>query len=537
MNSSNFPSPLSIPQTIITNRNVLEVVKQLYVVKKVDALIEFFVVVMNNLRAFQGNSNSPTPDVTIYNDQTLFVPFKIYLNDFLYTIMFSLGDHCQSLILQGVMEMISPKGTFNSIEQFASHCEMECLSPAVGDERVNLGVFQEMSIYWERSCKSYYIQKMVQGQEVEIKRLHTMLKMHEWVYDEVYQANSIQSNDGLTRRDFLQQMRPLLQKLHGWNATIVKMRQELGILGEQIKHDLQWADMMFKPLIVNYENQAVAKEKALNVIQSCCQSTMEIMEQVINYESLRKPGAESFELSKQLVELLEQIMIMCSQGVGLQPMEARIVEMAPPIAGHLEITEEWKRVIVQKLHMAKEQLRRNDADVEEEVRLIEGTVRQETLQLMKFIPNLRSILGEVQSLTNPSGGKDCILSKYTRCMDVVCSGLNEIARGERAVDRMKAMETIRNFNEIIACLKKTMVELKLDDELEVGRGGRSKGESQPKQNSYAVTVWRRVRMKLEGRDPDPSKRMSVEDQVDWMIKEATNRDNLAVLYEGWTPWV
>ena len=26
-------------------------------------------------------------------------------------------------------------------------------------------------------------------------------------------------------------------------------------------------------------------------------------------------------------------------------------------------------------------------------------------------------------------------------------------------------------------------------------------------------------------------------QVDFVIKEATNPDNLAMLYEGWTPWV
>jgi len=26
-------------------------------------------------------------------------------------------------------------------------------------------------------------------------------------------------------------------------------------------------------------------------------------------------------------------------------------------------------------------------------------------------------------------------------------------------------------------------------------------------------------------------------QVDYVIKDATNPNNLAVLYEGWTPWV
>lgn len=86
-------------------------------------------------------------------------------------------------------------------------------------------------------------------------------------------------------------------------------------------------------------------------------------------------------------------------------------------------------------------------------------------------------------------------------------------------------------------------------------------------NSYAVSVWKRVKAKLEGRDVDPNRRMSVTEQVnipplttqpysyccvpflmprichpalfkvDYVIKEATNLDNLAQLYEGWTAWV
>lgn len=58
-----------------------------------------------------------------------------------------------------------------------------------------------------------------------------------------------------------------------------------------------------------------------------------------------------------------------------------------------------------------------------------------------------------------------------------------------------------------------------------------------KRNAYAVSVWKRIRMKLEGRDPDPNRRSSVAEQVDYVIAEATSEDNLASLYEGWTPWV
>ncbi|XP_058063844.1 serine/threonine-protein kinase Smg1 [Anopheles bellator] len=58
-----------------------------------------------------------------------------------------------------------------------------------------------------------------------------------------------------------------------------------------------------------------------------------------------------------------------------------------------------------------------------------------------------------------------------------------------------------------------------------------------KRNTHAVSVWRRIRMKLEGLDPNPNRRFGVSEQVNWMIQQAMDPSNLAVLYEGWTPWV
>ena len=37
------------------------------------------------------------------------------------------------------------------------------------------------------------------------------------------------------------------------------------------------------------------------------------------------------------------------------------------------------------------------------------------------------------------------------------------------------------------------------------------------QNSYAVSVWRRVKAKLDGRDPDPGYRMNVSEQVSMIM--------------------
>ena len=80
-------------------------------------------------------------------------------------------------------------------------------------------------------------------------------------------------------------------------------------------------------------------------------------------------------------------------------------------------------------------------------------------------------------------------------------------------------------------------------------------------NRYALAALKRVRHKLDGRDPcrlqvvaaekggggcnsvevaralEPSARLSVSEHVDRVIGEATSLDNLAQMYEGWSAWI
>ncbi|CAF3645050.1 unnamed protein product [Rotaria socialis] len=56
-------------------------------------------------------------------------------------------------------------------------------------------------------------------------------------------------------------------------------------------------------------------------------------------------------------------------------------------------------------------------------------------------------------------------------------------------------------------------------------------------NKYAVEICKRIRDKLDGSDPDPLTQSSISEQVRYTIREATDIENLATLYEGWTSWV
>ncbi|CAA6657772.1 unnamed protein product [Spirodela intermedia] len=58
-----------------------------------------------------------------------------------------------------------------------------------------------------------------------------------------------------------------------------------------------------------------------------------------------------------------------------------------------------------------------------------------------------------------------------------------------------------------------------------------------RKNPYAVSVLRQVESKLDGKEIDEKRAMSIAEQVDHLLKQATSVDNLCNMYEGWTPWI
>ncbi|KAM2903393.1 hypothetical protein COP2_003214 [Malus domestica] len=71
---------------------------------------------------------------------------------------------------------------------------------------------------------------------------------------------------------------------------------------------------------------------------------------------------------------------------------------------------------------------------------------------------------------------------------------------------------------------------KIKDESRSTRVGRGK-------NPYAMSVLRRVEMKLVGRDIADNREITIGEQVDYLLKQATSVDSLCNMYEGWTPWI
>ena len=164
------------------------------------------------------------------------------------------------------------------------------------------------------------------------------------------------------------------------------------------------------------------------------------------------------------------------------------------------------------------------------------------------------------------------LVKYRVFSDLISSIMQELAHGEDLTEEKSRYLTrnIEHLKEVIGPIYEDLVEfatLLREDNIEMykkarkevtengflttgsgiaGVGAKKQGNTEQhsaginlkeEKNTFALNVLRRVRAKLEGREPDVLRRSSVAEQVDFIIREATNLDNLALLYEGWTSWI
>mgnify|MGYP003086422889 FL=1 len=61
-------------------------------------------------------------------------------------------------------------------------------------------------------------------------------------------------------------------------------------------------------------------------------------------------------------------------------------------------------------------------------------------------------------------------------------------------------------------------------------------DEQTEESSSAIAIMKRIQDKLQGKEIEPDKVLSVNEQVDYLIKQAASTENLCRMFRGWFPW-
>lgn len=397
---------------------------------------------------------------------------------------------------------------------------------------------------------------------VRLHRCQLRLAAHHWLHEEALPNPGGQTLPA--RASLLSEMRKAAQVAASLVATLSEAKEAHLSVAGAIEQRLKWAGGANPALGDLRDTFAHVLDQWTDTIQMMSDLAMEVCdasEALLLHEALRTRTTETLAWDSSLLGLLNQCQESCmlaENAAPIAPAEQQLLQLqgAAPLPN--EASVEWLRSLLDKVALgacreqleqaktsrdaAKEALQNQVSALRADVlgkhhellselrSLLKSLARQEDMAVQEYLATYRQFSERASELVRtllapdatPSESAQKALSELIAMVPRVYNGLTELANAQDGLDSPKNYTVNKSVEQT--------------PDRKVAKDPRT-GKALQERNSYAVGVWRRVKMKLDGRDPDSTKRSSVAEQVDHIISEATRLENLALLYEGWTPWV
>ncbi|XP_055909160.1 serine/threonine-protein kinase Smg1 [Eupeodes corollae] len=416
---------------------------------------------------------------------------------------------------------------------------------------------ERMFVFHQRKCSLGVMQTQLDLQLEIVEHLTLIASAHFWANELHLRTHTTPFGHIIPRDKLLATMQSSRQSLSVWKITMEKIQAEIDENTCAIIPRLKWAagaNPNMKSVKDQFEEMSSIQMEKFRAHTSLSNTLMEFTGVIVQFELFRAENKEMDSMFLDAVSQWEETNTAERRVASLiTPTEQSIVQLLDPegtvdqcwidnISGLLdEMTYGVHRQIADLEKCAQniqEQVFCCSSDLQS---LMDTQLRVDIRQLLKLFSKVDSEsqstarVREFQYIYRQFFAQLNDLNMKILCRDFAEANVRQMF--EQANDLIRDVE--QNHTDLIDLVEDFHTDSM--DRRNVGgpiQNDPKKGnQREQKRNAYAVSVWKRIRMKLEGRDPDPNRRCTISEQVDYMIREATNPDNLAVLYEGWTPWV
>ncbi|CAN8005347.1 unnamed protein product [Ixodes hexagonus] len=418
----------------------------------------------------------------------------------------------------------------------------------------------------ERACRRRDALRRLDQAEAAVRaqlhRAQLRLAAHHWLHEEVLPNPGGQSLPA--RTTLLAEMRKGAQTLSSLETALSDTREAHLSLAGAVEQRLKWA-MGANPALAQTRDQFAQLVSRWNeALQSLSQLSSEVCEAseaLLLRESLRTRTAEALTWDAGFLALVNRCQESCmlaesgSQGASLGPVEHQLLALLgkpPPDAmpsGH-----DWVRSLLDKVALSacREELEQAKAARDSCRDSLQKQVTSFLFQI--FIKQIHHLAEHTSKISVHERETDFyhffkVEHTFRGSFPQPSSFLPILGMAHPPIFLLESLTPISTLQYLFlpselgpvadgVDQQKTAAVRGVEDtpDRKVAKDPRT-GKALQERNSYAVGVWKRVKMKLDGRDPDSGKRSSVAEQVEYVIGEATRLENLALLYEGWTPWV
>ncbi|XP_050541278.1 serine/threonine-protein kinase SMG1 [Daktulosphaira vitifoliae] len=533
-----------------------------------------------------GGRNTQGIGISHYNESVIIKPVKCFVADCLTKRLLGLFSHTVAIticfLLQHTGFNISAELEKRDIGA-DSKIPLEELCKKCTEEAIKMGKFNrgqfldhstslnKLEEFWRKSELHTHLTMRAQQSDISAQRLAIQYASHCWLHaiPTIGQIDNLLIPD---RATILMELNNILSPLAVLQSQIIEQMEHRSSLIVTVEQRLKWAsgaNPSVAEVTNNFEDRMKHEKMIIDSNQSLCTSLLTVVSSLLQTESLftRTSEAISADISfLQLVEDYQKACFMVSNiGISITPEEENLMKVVPLPQGPIEWSwlNDTVNIIsdnVQKLVATQEPLRSKINHIQKCINEQSIILKSTLTSHNKIMSDIRSLLKSLTKIDNVGTASINYMSKYSNYIEKLMSLIELLNTHDEPSSKylQNLLETVQTLRINTSAIYDDLLSILGEKDLLVKQNKRPPllrqesvclsprkglprdphtGKVVQKCNAYAVSVWRRVRMKLEGRDPDVGRRSTITEQVNWVINEATSIDNLALLYEGWTPWV
>ncbi|XP_035721238.1 serine/threonine-protein kinase SMG1-like isoform X1 [Vespa mandarinia] len=573
----------------IFNKAARQVLEDIFLIKRLYTIQEFFIMCRDIATAFRGEM------ANVYDDERLNKPVRVFTADYVSRQLLGVMTQTLAIALCFLLQRMGLNVT-TEIEQrdigAESKVSIEELCRKMVDLCLKQGLFtgsvlaqasalsSTLESAWRRKQSARLAQQGVELARASVQRLQLQLTAHNWLYEDNFLLRSNMSPmNPLNRSAFMLELRKTAAALSNLQSRVCEAREQQQNLVSSAIQRLKWAagaNPALGEVMSAFDNAVLSSCEKLTQQHNLAAAVINTCNSILHYEALRTRTSESVTHDANFIKLVkhweESCLLTINLTITVSPIEESLIELlqlennvdanwlkqAEKLISEAIIDTQKKLQEKQDiLHNAHDCLRGRVTSLQNilaehhklmsDVRvLLKTMVKQENIiGLQEFLNTYRSLTETLSTVVkelesdnlDPTRGIG-IKSELESMAIIVPNLYNELLEfaSEHRLNPNKGSEKECSLKKKAKLMRQDSVCLSPKKGIPLARDPTT-GKAVQERNAYALNVWRRVRMKLEGRDPYPTRKYTTAEQVEYVIREAQSTDNLALLYEGWTPWV
>ncbi|KAG5339618.1 SMG1 kinase, partial [Acromyrmex charruanus] len=450
---------------------------------------------------------------------------------------------------------------------------------------------------WRRKQVARLAQQSAKVARISLQRLQLQQTAYHWLYEDVLMMrpninpmnpmNPMHPMNRLNRSTFMLELRKKAAKLSNLQSRVCEAREQQQNLISSAVQRLKWAagaNPALGEVMSAFDNAVLSSCDKLTRQHNLAAMVVNTCNSILHYEALRTRTSESVTHDTNLVKLIkhweESCLLTVNLNITVTMTEESLVQLLQ-LENNVDAT--WLKQAEKMVSEAIIDTQKKLQEKQEALFTTEDYLRERVMNLQNVLAEHHRLMSDVRALLKTMAKQENIdglqdyLFAYRSFTENISAAVKELeaenfdsARGMAMKEELEAMaiKVPSLYNRLLEfASERKLNSTKSAEKPAAGNLPRKRkkrkkgklvrqnsvcpsprkgtvlardpttGKAVQERNAYALNVWRRVRMKLEGRDPQPSRKYTTAEQVEYVIREAQSNDNLALLYEGWTPWV